>query len=251
MVDFAICGAMKTGSTLLANLLDRQPGIGVMWESSWYDATADGSILLAGPNAERNGITHTPATQVTNAFDRQRWVKASAAIHAFRGARQCDVVGDKHWSYLANWHIATSMRPVLAVYNVRHPCGVWWSGQTFLNRGAGDAVLTSLLETDALFQRHSPPQVITRYEDYLIHPTREIARVLSALKGRRVPAAAVVLERTEPDPLPERWYWIRNSTEPPNADHGERWRDEMTDEQRRRVMEWPGVAAFCERYGYE
>ena len=251
MLRFAIVGAAKTGSTFLANMLDRQPDVGVMWESSWYNAEIDSCILRPNENARRNGFPL--GSRVSGQYDPAYRERAEAAFQEFAERRGCTIVGDKRWDYLWWWPRVSAWYPdLVAIYNTRHPCGVWLSGQTFRDRGIGDIAVRRLLQVDELYRHHSQyggQWFRTSYEALCEVPELVVLAIDELIRDDGLLAYAR-LEREAPDPLPDRWYWIENASAAPDAARASRWAAVLTPEQKDHVYGLPGVRAYCDRYGY-
>ena len=270
---FFCIGAAKTGTTLLARVLDQHPDIACIWESYALTPRAKASIFNpASSSWQKHGFAREKVERwaavwraqpqallrriLRKATGRPHLVVSpfqrtmSEALTDFARRCQARVVGDK-WP----WYIGY-LRPVLEafpqarfVYNVRDPRGLWNSAQRFKGRERGDELLQRMLEQD----RRVTPYLkranfyTVRYED-LVNEPAETCRQLFAFLGCDF-AQEYLSYHPEADPYPQRWDWVPQASQAFDPWHTAKWKEQMTaDEivQVSRRARW-----FLDKYGYE
>lgn len=264
---FFCIGAAKTGTTILARMLDQQPDVACLWEAFFFHPTHEASILNPDTNKfGRHGLSLDRVRQ----WQERATVRVGSGRHARLGIRDArvgreimtevltefgelagaTVVGDKWPGYHRQLDLLTAAFPdAKLIYNVRDPRGVWNSGETFRDRGRGDKHLDEMLKADAAVRSHlADDQFLTlRYEDLIAQPRQTMQRV-AAFVGFEFDAAAIDYER-ENDPFPRRWYWVPTAKGDLDVALTEKWRHEMALTTQRLVTE--RCAEFIERYGYD
>ena len=270
---FFCIGVAKSGTTLIARVLDQHPQIACIWESYGFHPRSGASIF--NPRSDKwrqHGFSeeevrvwaHIWRTQpqlalrrivrkltgrsmfVTEPFR----VTMTAALASF--ARRCDatVAGDKWPQYIQFLEPLMDAFPdARFIYNVRDPRGLWNSAQRFKERQRGDEMLQQLLRGDKIVSRYSSQEnfLTLRYEDLVCQP-EETARKLYRFLGCEF-SPAYLRYREEEDAYPQRWSWIPQATRPFNPWHTKKWQEQMSAEQIARIAE--RTVLFREKHGYE
>lgn len=86
-----------------------------------------------------------------------------------------------------------------------------------------------------------------RYQDLVLNP-KEVCRQLYEFLGCGFLPSYLHYAR-ETDPYPDRWGWVPEASQQFNVWHTSKWREQMSQEQIRRVDETAGW--FMDKYGYE
>lgn len=267
---FFVIGPQKTGTTLLARLLDQQPRVACMFES--YIWSERRSVLAEqSGNGRLHGIHADDQARWRARFAPAFWPEAahpadvhdaeqvdvlrdvmSEVLDDFGRRLGADVVGDK-------WPFYTDRLPLLLdafpdasyVHTVRDPRGQWNSAEQFRGRGRGWQLLDDLLQRDEVVREAFAGQEarveIVRYEELLEDPAAVIGRLAAAIGF----APQLPLPDYDPaaDPLPRRWNWVPESTRVVDGWHGVKWRASVP---RPTVEEIERAAApYMERHGYE
>jgi hypothetical protein len=260
-------GAAKTGTTILARLLDQQPGVACIWEGYLLRPNHRSSILNPDGKAwARHGFRgeqirawHDRAVAPVDLAGRQVMAMrhpghvrsvVGEVLEAFGEMTSASVVGDKWPDYYRNLGLMMRAFPdAKFLYNVRDPRAVWNSGQTFRDREAGDRVLATMLDVDATVRPHlDDERVMTlRYEDLITDAEQTIAAVAEFL-GFEFDPGAIPYDAAG-DPFPNRWYWIPEATGNLDVRLTEKWRDEMPGDKQVEVARM--CADFLSRYRYD
>jgi hypothetical protein len=270
---FFCIGAAKSGTTLLARILDQHPDVACIWESYAFHPRSKASIFNpASDSWRRHGFDEAdvqrwasiwrvePRATIRRALRKLtgRTFLASACYQQTMPAALADfadrcgasIVGDK-WP----WYV-DHLEDVLAVfpegryiYNVRDPRGLWNSAQRFRGRQRGDELLRRMLNAE----RHIAPYLDRpnfasfRYED-LVQQPEAIARRLFEFLGCSFASEYLLYEPAD-DPYPERWDWVPEAGEQVNPWHAYKWRHQMKPEEVQHVNNL--AAWYMEKYGYE
>lgn len=259
-------GAPKTGTTILARLLDQQPSVACIWEAYFLRPWHGSSVLNPSGKAwKRHGL---PVDRVTDWHERAmtrvdrrgREMIAMRRPETFRAIvtevfetfgelMSASIVGDK-WPYYYRFAklVLRAFPDAKLIYNVRDPRGVWNSGQTFRDRQAGDKILAGMLAADEAVSPHLPDLRFhtLRYED-LIADTHAAMSRLATFLGFDFDPDSISYDPLN-DPLPNRWNWVppaRGELDPGLTD---KWRDEMPRNKQEEVTR--DCADFMSRYGY-
>ncbi len=270
---FFCIGVAKSGTTLIARVLDQHPQIACIWESYAFHPRSGASIF--NPRSDKwrqhgffeeevRAWAHIWRTQPQLALRRALRkltgrsffitqpvrVTMTGALAAF--ARRCGatVAGDKWPQYTQYLQPLMKAFPQARfIYNVRDPRGLWNSAQRFKKRRRGDEMLRQLLKSDKIVSPYlSKENFLTiRYED-LVYQPEETARRLYRFLGCDF-SAAYLQYREEEDAYPERWSWIPQATRPFNPWHTKKWKEQMSAEQIARIAE--RTVPFRQKYGYE
>jgi hypothetical protein len=270
---FFCIGAAKSGTTLLARVLDQHPDIACIWESYALTPRAKASIFNPASNSwQKHGFAREEVKRWATVWRAQPQALVRRILRKMTGrphlvaapfqrtmseafadfARRCEarVVGDK-WPWYIDY-----LRPVLEafpqgrfVYNVRDPRGLWNSAQRFKGRERGDELLQRMLEQD---RRVTPYLEGTnfctiRYED-LVNEPAETCRQLYAFLGCDF-SQEYMSYHPEADPYPQRWDWVPQASQAFDPWHIAKWKEQMTADEIGRVSHhahW-----FIDKYGYE
>ncbi len=205
---FFCIGAAKSGTTLLARVLDQHPDIACIWESHAFAPRAKASLFNpASDKWKTHGFAEEDVRQWAKVWRaeprhsvrrllRRLTGRTYLAVSCFRQtmsqaladfAQRCNasVVGDKwpiYTSYLAQ--TLAAFPDARFIYNVRDPRGVWNSGQRFKGRNRGDATLQNMLEREQMVAPYlDREQFLTvRYQDLVLNP-KEVCRQLYEFLG--------------------------------------------------------------------
>ncbi len=276
---FFCIGAAKSGTTLLARVLDQHPDVACIWESYAFHPRSRASIFNpASASWRKHGFSETdvrrwaaiwraePRSSLRRAL-RRLTGRTYLAAGCFRRtmpealadfARRCGaaIVGDKWPWYIDHLEDVLAIFPEARyVYNVRDPRGLWNSAQRFRGRQRGDELLQRMLLAE---KRVSPyldkPNFITlRYEDLVHKPETTCQRIFAFLGCGRTSMVGFSQEHLQDyaanDPYPSRWEWVPEASQPFDPWHAVKWQEQMT---RREIELVTGRAGwFIERYDYE
>lgn len=272
---FFCIGAAKSGTTLLARVLDQHPDVACIWESYAFHPRSQASIFHpASANWRKHGFAETEVRRWAGiwrseprAFLRRALRRLTRRTFLARScfrrtmpealadfARRCGatVAGDKWPWYVEHLTDLLSVFPQgRYIYNVRDPRGLWNSAQRFKGRGRGDELLQRMLDAD---RRVSPylgrPNFLSlRYEDLVTKPEPTCRQVFDFLGCDWDPGCDYFRYDSKADPYPERWDWVPEASEPFDAWHAVKWREQMSREEIGRITKVAGW--FIERYEYD
>lgn len=269
---FFCIGAQKSGTTLLARLLDQHPQIACLWESYAFRPKASPSIFNPeskswkrhGFAAQRVDAWHAqwrrPMVRLSRALLRRTGSRDLVGERLFRRTMRealddfarrtgASVVGDK-WPWYIDYLEETlaAFPHARFVYNVRDPRGIWNSAQRFRGRARGDRTLAEMLEKDERVRPYLLQEnfLTIRYEDLVQKPQKTV-RDLYAFLGCDFDPDYLSYD-PEQDPYPDRWNWIPEARGPLNPWHAEKWRQQVPPATQARLVELS--RPFIERYGY-
>jgi hypothetical protein len=270
---FFCIGAAKSGTTLLARVLDQHPDIACIWESYAFHPRSKASLFNpASASWRKHGF---------NKADVQRWAaiwrteprafirrilrkltgRTFLATSCFRQtmpealgdfARRCgaSVVGDKWPQYIYYLGEILSVFPkAKLIYNVRDPRGVWNSGQRFQDRMQGDHFMSRMLEADSRVDTYlrRTDSLTIRYEDLLLRPKKTSRELYTFLECDF--STEYLSYNPADDPYPQRWTWIPEATNPIDRRHADKWRRQLSARTIAKVTD--RASWFIEKYGYE
>ena len=273
MERFFCIGVQKSGTTVLARVLDQHPDIACVSESFALAHRFQDSIFYPGSDKAKNhgfrpedvarwsrtwqlqvrfNPLHRAASRLGHeAFRRRAFRRTmSEALDDFALRSGAQVIGDKWPQYTRYLDILLESFPdARFIYNVRDPRGIWASAQKFKKRNRGDLVLAEMLEQDERLQpyRSDPRFFFLRYEDLVISP-EETARRLYAFLGCRFEESFLDYDPAS-DRYPDRWSWVPESRERLNPHHTRKWQSIVPAEKQAEIA--VQAAAFMERWGYE
>lgn len=269
---FFCIGCQKTGTTLLARVLDQHPKIACIWES--YLLQPDSISCIANPesyNWKRHGFAEENVLKWYNILSSKPGIKdrilqyltgrnysiirkfrqtASNVFSDFANRCGASVVGDKWPWYIDNIEIVLRAFPnAKFIYNVRDPRSHWNSAQRFRERKLGDAVVHEMLSKDKIISPYlNQPNFMTiRYEDLVINPA-DTCKKLYEFLGVDFSEMYLTYDPNT-DPYPDRWNWIPESKNTFNVYHTVKWKQQMEKhdiERINKLAHW-----FVEKYGYE
>lgn len=270
---FFCIGAAKSGTTLLARVLDQHPDIACIWESYALTPRAKASIFNpASTSWQKHGFARDKVGQWAAVWRTQPQDLLRRILRKVTGqshfvvspfhrtmseafvdfARRCQarVVGDKWPQYIGY------LQPVLEafpqarfIYNVRDPRGLWNSAQRFKGRERGDELLQRMLAQD----RRVAPYLAranfctVRYED-LVNEPAETCRQLYAFLGCDF-SQDYLSYHPEADPYPQRWDWVPQASQAFDPWHTAKWQEQMTADEIARVSR--RARWFIDKYRYE
>jgi len=272
-LTFFFCiGAAKSGTTLLARVLDQHPDVACIWESYAFHPRSGASIFNPASNSWRkHGFAKAdvrrwaavwraqPASFIRRVLRKLTGRTVLATSH-FRQtmtealtdfAQRCGAhtVGDK-WPWYPDYleHVLDAFPNARYIYNVRDPRGLWNSAQRFKGRERGDELLERALAQDRLVTPYLDLEnfMTVRYEDLVRRPEKASRQLYEFLDcnfsqdGLRYNLAN--------DPYPDRWDWIPQASRQFDPWHTVKWKEQMKLEEIDRVSEQ--AAWFIEKYGY-
>lgn len=270
---FFCVGAAKSGTTLLARVLDQHPDVACIWESYAFHPRSRASIF--NPISEswrKHGFAEVdirrwaavwraePQATIRRAL-RKLTGRTYLATSCFRRtmpealadfARRCgaSVVGDKWPWYIDHLDDVLAVFPkAYYIYNVRDPRGLWNSAQRFKGRQRGDELLQRMLDADRGVTPYldRPNFFALRYEDLVDEP-EATCRKLFGFLGCDFDRQYLLYDPAA-DPYPDRWDWVPEAGEQFNPWHARKWLEQMRPDEIERVSDQAGW--FIDKYGYE
>ncbi len=262
---FFCIGAAKTGTTILARMLDQQPGVACMSEAYFLAPTSKASLFNTtnhvgarhGFSAARIAEWHERALrklvvdgEEVDAISDPDFVREliTDVLSLFGDREGASIVGEK-WPYYHNsiGLMLEAFPDGKFLYNVRDPRAVWNSGETFRERGVGDRVLAEMLLADERIRGLDDERIFTfRYEDLIREPHGVMATIADFVGFEFHPEALDYDESS--DRLSNRWNWVPTAKGDLDPALTEKWRTEMSPGQQAEVTN--RCAEFVERYGY-
>jgi hypothetical protein len=272
-LTFFCTGAAKSGTTLLARVLDQHPDIACIWESYAFTPRAEASIFNpASDRWRKHGFAEADVRRWARVWRAEPKALARRILRRLTGrhflvtdcfrqtmppaladfSRRCraPVVGDK-WPWYVEYldEVLAVFPDARFVYNVRDPRGLWNSAQRFKGRNRGDELLDRMLDHD----RHIAPYLegpnfcTIRYEDLVCYPEDTCKRLYGFLGCDFSPE--YLYYDPQADPYPDRWDWIPEASQQFDPWHTVKWKEQMSREDVRRITEHAGW--FLEKYQYE
>jgi hypothetical protein len=271
-LQFFFCiGCRKSGTTLLAKLLDRHPQIACIWESYALIYNHKSSIMNPDSDAwKKHGFAREKVLRLNQIWvDKPNFywrfmhkltgydyikenkfrITMSEALTDFAERCNASVVGDKWPWYIDNIELVIKAFPKAKfIYNVRDPRGIWNSAQRFKERQKGDVILQEMLDKDRKISPYLQRSnfITIRYEDLVNNP-KETLKQLYQFLGVDCSTQYLVDNQHE-DPYPQRWSWIPETSESLNPWHSNKWQEQMNPHDIERVTnlaDW-----FIEKYQY-
>ena len=270
---FFCVGSEKSGTTLLARILDQHPEVACIWES--YAFRPDSRASIFNPASEkwmRHGFSESQVRHWSRTWKTQPGAFIRRVLQRLTGdsffitscfrqtmpsaltdfARRCDasVVGDKWPGYIRYLDNLLSVFPdARIIYNVRDPRALWNSAQKFKERQRGDELLRLMLENDKRIRPYlERPNFLTiRYEDLVFEPEGTAERMYDFL-GCDFSTGYLQYDQ-ENDPYPDRWNWVPTASGRIDPWHAIKWKQQVSpaDIERVTVM----AASFMDRHGYD
>ncbi|MAD19721.1 MAG: sulfotransferase [Planctomycetaceae bacterium] len=270
---FFCVGSEKSGTTLLARMLDQHPDIACLWES--YAFRPDSRASIFNPASEkwrRHGFSESDVrrwSRIWNAqpqaFFRRNLGRLTgrnffidscfrrtmpSALADFADRCNARVAGDKwpgHIGYLEN--LLAVFPDARFIYSVRDPRGLWNSAQRFKDRHRGDELLNRMLEND---ERIGPylerPSFLTlRYEDLVCRPEDTMERLHGFLGCDR--SIRYLPYDPRDDRYPDRWSWVPEASGPIDSSHAFKWKAQLGSSDLERITGMAG--GFIDRHGYD
>lgn len=259
MTELFVIGPPKTGTTLITRLVYQHPDILGISESYILMPDHPASICQPG-KAAVHGLTPGDAEQFHVSIRDGHFGPAMCAAWEFMAAQLDPHQENEPEVFADSWPLYGIHLPETReafpdaryLHTVRHPCAVYWSGATYMDRKIGAMSVYDLVKVDRLVRESGIPDdrlEILRYEDVVVGADATTRFVWGWLGLD--PDAGWINYDAERDPWPERWSWIPNATLNPDPSRLDRWRKEMPSDERERLSRHPDVLAFCDRYGYE
>ena len=273
MTVFFCVGSEKSGTTLLARMLDQHPEVACLWESYAFRPGSRASIF--NPDSEkwrRHGFSESDVRRWSRIWNAQphaffrrtlsRLTRSNFLVDScFRRtmssaladfARRCDatVVGDKWPGYIRHLDQLLSACPeARIIYNVRDPRGLWNSAERFKGHCLGDELLGEMLENDERIRPHleRPNFLTVRYED-LVCETEETVRRMYEFLGCDFSTRYLRYDRRG-DPYPDRWSWVPEASGRIDPWHAIKWQEQVSPANIERVTAM--AASFMDHHGYD
>jgi hypothetical protein len=273
MTFFFCTGAAKSGTTLLARVLDQNPDIACLWESYAFMPRSSASIFNPASNSwKRHGFAREDVQRWASIWNSQPRALLRRALNRFIGpqflvgssfrqtmpealvdfARRCNatVVGDK-WPWYVDYldRVLEVFPDAKLIYNTRDPRGLWNSAQRFKGRNRGDELLERMLHQARRMMPYLQREnsITIRYED-LVNRPEETSRRLHAFLGSKFSPRCLSYDRNA-DPYPDRWHWIPEASQQFDPWHAVKWKEQMDPRDIARVTEL--ARWFIQEYGYE
>lgn len=271
--SFFCLGMAKTGTTLLARVIDQHPRVAVTSES--YPFTPDNLGSLFNPESGHYRVHGFSNEQVARWH--RIWKEAADSetlqdLAQWTGTRFTDLypfrktMGEALAAFAArtgatwagdSWPYYMTKLPVLIqafpgckfIYNVRDPRAVWYSGQKWKGRGLGDKIMGDMVAADQLLERArlGARVHVMRYED-LIHEPEATMRAIWEFLGADFKPQYLQYEPSQ-DPHPNRWQVIANATAGFDPAMTRKWEKHVPSDKRAQIEKV--AAAFMQKYGYQ
>lgn len=273
LVYFFCVGPAKSGTTLLARVLDQHPDVACIWESYAFHPLSSASIFNPASNSWRkHGFHETDIRRWASIWRAQPRAILRRVLRRFTGrtvlatscfrktmpeamadfAQRCGarVVGDKWPRYIDHLGDVLAVFPAgKYIYNVRDPRGLWNSAQTFRGRQRGDELLRRMLSTDQRIQPYlaQPNFLVLRYEDLVRTPQATCRQLFGFLDCEF--SEEYLHYDPATDPFPERWGWVPEAGKQLDPWHTAKWQEQMRPEEIERVSD--EASWFIDKYRYE
>lgn len=273
MTVFFCVGSEKSGTTLLARMLDQHPEVACLWESYAFRPGSRASIF--NPDSEkwrRHGFSESDVRRWSRIWNAQPQAFFRRTLNRLTGnslfttscfrqtmppaladfADRCSasVAGDKWPGYIRYLDTLLSVFPdARIIYNVRDPRALWNSAQRFKDRRRGDELLNLMLENDERIRPYleRPNFLTVRYED-LVCRTEETVRRMYEFLGCDFSTRYL---RYDPqvDPHPDRWSWVPEAGGQIDPSHAFKWKEQVSPAE----IEWVTATAssFMDHHGYD
>lgn len=242
-------GSEKTGTTIIARLIDQHPKIACMNEAFFLLHGHKASIFNPQIKTPRHGYTLEQraiwSTYIRGTRDYK--IPIVDALEDFRKRCKAETVGDSWVRYISHIDEMVEMFPdAKYLYNVRDPRAVWLSGETFKNKHLGDNILRAMLMRDKIIQNYKDKlNILTfKYEDVITNPVGLMTAICKFLGHDYCPN---YLEYSkEDDPYPLRWGQVTHKEIEPY--HIDKWKKLVKVKKIREINKLS--KDFMERYGY-
>ncbi len=270
---FFCIGVQKTGTTVLARLLDQHPRIACVWESWAFKPRAPASLFNPRSDAWRkHGFAEADIRRWSRRWGGRPVGLARRLARAFLGrdplgsrrfaatmapllddfARRCQasVVGDKWPQYIDFLPETLAALPdARFIYNVRDPRGLWNSAERFKDRGRGEEILAEMLAKDRRVRPYLARAnfLTVRYEDLVLRPEETMPRLYDFL-GCDYNRAYLAYDRAR-DPYPARWDWVPQASGPLDPHHVFKWQRQLPADDQAHIASL--AADFMTHYGYD
>lgn len=260
MKNFFIIGAPKTGTTLLARLIDSHPEIACTTEL--FPFHMKGGKRKLNPNWREKLIQHgflpedhkiwrdTLIRQNVN-NDWSRTI-TELVLEIFAGKCNASIVGDKFPWYIGFIDDMLEMFPdAHYIYNVRDPRAVWNSAKNFTRRGRADSLLKLMLAYDKKIEPYLERDNFhsIKFIDLVHVLPLKIMSVAFRDMMKSVFDVDYSNEYLKTDiQYPARFKGIPNSTDHPDYNIVAKWKTQMTKQEIKHVTNMS--MDFIKKYGY-
>lgn len=267
-------GCQKSGTTILARLLDQHPDIACLWEayflnpknvSSVFNPESDAwskhgyskddviewasKVKSINPFSIKSRLSHKLTGRYE--FPMQPYKEIiTEALNDFASRCNVKVVGDK-WPWYIEFmdKMQDSFPGAKYIYTVRDPRGIWNSAQRFKGRQRGDEILGEMLKKDRQISKllDRDDFLTVRFEDLICKP-EETCKILYGFLECDYSDDYLKYQK-ENDPYPERWSWVPEASGKLDPEITVKWKKKMTSDEIQNVNS--KAAGFIDKYGYE
>ena len=258
MTRLFVISPPKTGGTVLTRMLCQHPDVELVRES--YSVQPDHDSSIFNPESDKASTYYNLDTDTVKRWRSmvlsedgdlvpRGWQQAMEELFEYVGDG-ASVVGDSWPLWCSVLDLIVKCYPdAKIIYGTRDPRGVYWTGETFMDRGIGGNVLAHLLQYDhEVFKRRELLDLfVCRLEDLASEPER-VMEVMWEWVGVDPSKGWIEYDRDR-DRWPRRWDWVPNATEPISMEHADRWRREMPPDVMRRVSD--AALEYSQRHHYE
>lgn len=264
MKNFFIIGAPKTGTTLLARLIDSHPDIACTTELFPFHVV--GGKRKASPNFKNklvdHGLTdmmltrnfHPCSTEMLSRVVKENikdnsYVKEvmTALFDLFGKNCRAKIVGDKFPWYIGFIDDMLEMFPdAKYIYTVRDPRAVYNSAKHFLRAGRANQIVNMMLRYDEKIEKQLEwgNFYTLQYEDFFCDFDSEMEWLCNFLDASKYPL------NTKAKPLyPARFKHMPNVMKPLDPSIIDKWKTKMTPKEIKHINSIS--KKFMEKYGYE
>lgn len=251
MQNFFIIGAPKTGTTLLARLIDSHPDIACTTELFPFHVT--GGRRKASPNFRQKLIDHGLDSFSKFPFmvqiNNNDYVKSLMLdiFTEFGSLCNAKIVGDKFPWYIGFIDDMLEMFPdAQYIYTVRDPRAVYNSAKNYLRPGRAMSILKMMLNYDRKIDKYIDEDNfrVFRYEDLINDPDTWIPYVYRCLGAKEVDYIHIF------KPLyPARFKHIPNSTKPLDPQNIDKWKRMLSTKEINQINKI--AKGFMEKYDYK
>ena len=252
MTYFFHIGSDKTGTTIIARLIDQHPKIACMSESFFLLHGHKASVFNPGIITPRHGFDIDRRKVWSDYIDMTHDYKFPMidALEDFKERCGKELVGDSWVRYITFIEKMVDMFPdAKYIYNVRDPRAVWLSGQLFKNKGIGDNQLRAMLIRERVIEKFKDKlDILTvKYEDVILNPRGMMTAIFDFLGHDFKDEYLDYIPKNDPYPL--RWGQINNIRGSLDVSRIDRWRSGVHPKKIKEIerkSKW-----FMERYSYE
>lgn len=252
MTYFFHIGSNKTGTTIIARLIDQHPKIACMNEAFFYQPDHPASIFNPEIVTPRHGFNNEFRSYLRNYIKSTGNYRAPIrrAMENFKRRCGAEMVGDSWINYISHMDkVVRDFPEAKFIYNVRDPRGVFLSGRTFKNRQIGGKILKAMLKRDKILEEYAGKiSLFTfKFEDLIRDPLFIMPQLFNYL-GYDF-QKEYLNYNVKKDPYPKRWGAIKNVRGKLDVKRLDRWKKRLKPKR----IEWINEIAekFMIKYRYE